>query len=174
MEMFNIQNGERFENELPPEAFSINLVNGMPMIAFNFDLSDADVKCFLNGDVSFGLFNRGTMLFLLFKIGGFMEWSDLAFTIHLSNETIEIHESYLPFNLVLVESKSKIVRGLRVVTVSPDFRNKLATIIGEQRQVPFNTIEYYKQIGKLYNQYPNATDMLKEAVVVETGGKTFK
>jgi hypothetical protein len=174
MEILKIQVGEVFENDLPDEAFSIHILNGMPMIVFNFKLSKRDIQNFMYGDVTLGLFNADNVMFILFKISKFMEWSDLAFTIHLAgNETIEAHNSYLPINLVLVESGSKIVRALRVVTVTPAFRTKFATLISEQAKNKFDTIQYYKDIGNIYRMYPNATDMLKDAVIVETGGKTL-
>jgi hypothetical protein len=59
---------------------------------------------------SFGLFSEKNLLFFLFKIEGFLDWSDLAFTIHLAeDETIENNGGYLPFNLVLVESSASII-----------------------------------------------------------------
>ena len=54
----------------------------------------------------------------LFKIEEFLDWSDLAFTIHLAqDEKIEDNGGYLPFNLVLVESSTSIIKALQMITV---------------------------------------------------------
>jgi hypothetical protein len=98
----------------------------------------------------------------------------LAFTIHLAgDEKIEDNRGYLPFHLVLVESDTKIIKGLRVVTVSPAFRSMLAKITQQQAKERFNTIDYYKKIGTIYETYPSAASMLKKALIVEQGGMTL-
>jgi len=80
---------------------------------------------------------------------------------------------YLPFNLVLVEPGSQVIKGLRMVTVSPDFRAKIVRLTGQQAAESFDTIGYYKKIGRLYQSYPSASDMLKKAAIVEQGGTTL-
>lgn len=174
MELLTIMVGEKFDTFLPDEAFSINIVSGSPMIIFNFDVSDTDIYHFLNGQVSFGLLSEQEIIFFLFKIESFLEWSDLAFSIHLAgDETIEANDSYLMFTLVLVQSDTKIVQAIRTITVSPDFRAKLVDAIKQQALIKFDTISYYKRIGEFYDKYPTASDMLKQASVIEVGGTTL-
>jgi hypothetical protein len=159
---------------MPDESMSIVLNNGTPMLTFNFSLTEKNIATFQNGVSSFGLFAQNSLLFFLFKIEGFLDWSDLAFTIHLSqDETIEDNEGYLPFNLVLVDSSTKIIKALRMVTVSPTFRSVLVKAIEQQNKQPFNLIEYYKNIQVIYDSYPQVVAMLKDAIIVEQGGRTF-
>jgi hypothetical protein len=166
--------GERFDHDLPAEGMSIILANGTPLLTFSFSVSPRDIQAFLNGTSSFALFSERSLLFVLFKIEDFLDWSDLAFTIHLAgDETIEASDAYLPINLVLVDADTKIVKGLRIVTVSPDFRCRLAELIRNQASQPFDTVAYYQAIGSLYDQYPAASDLLKQAVIIEQGGKTL-
>lgn len=173
-DLVRIAVGERFEHDITDEGMSIILVNGVPLLTFNFAVNRREIATFLNGDVSFGLVVESNVLFLLFKIEGFLDWSDLAFTIHLAgDEKIADVNAYLPFHLVLVDPIGKIVQGLRMVTVSPDFRARLVRAIEQQGQVSFNTIAYYQQIGRVYDEYPSASDLLKQAVIVEHGGKTL-
>ena len=154
---------------------SIVLNCGAPMLVFNFSLSEKNIAAFRNGVSSFGLFAEKNLLFFLFKIEGFLDWSDLAFTIHLvQDEEIEDNGGYLPFNLVLVESGTSIIKALRMVTVSPTFRSVLVKAIERQNSGPFNVIEYYKSIKVIYDAYPEVVSMLKNALIVEQGGKTFK
>jgi hypothetical protein len=143
-------------------------------LTFNFSVTPGEIQAFLNGAVSFALFTEQNLLFFLFKIEGFLDWSDLAFTIHLAgDETIVGGDAYLPFSLVLVEPDTKIVKGLRMLTVSPDFRSRLVELIRKQAAEPFDTLAYYRAIGRLYEQYPAASDLLKNAVIFEQGGTTL-
>jgi hypothetical protein len=174
MEFLKLCVGERFEHDMPEEGMSIILVNGTPLLTFNFSVTPGEIQAFLNGAVSFALFAEQNLLFFLFKIDGFLDWSDLAFTIHLAgDETIIEADAYLPFSLVLVEPDTKIVKGLRMLTVSPDFRSRLVELIQKQAVEPFDTLAYYRAIGRLYEQYPAASDLLKNALIIEQGGTTL-
>ncbi|MCD2451254.1 hypothetical protein GO003_012705 [Methylicorpusculum oleiharenae] len=174
METMQLTVGKKFDHDIPDEGMSIVLVNGAPLLTFNFSVTKKHIDCFLNGSASFGLFNENDTLFFLFKIDKFLDWSDLAFTIHLAgDEKVEDNEGYLPFHLVLVESKTSIIKGLRVVTVSPAFRALLSRITRQQANEKFDTITYYKKIGAAYKAYPSASDMLKKALIIEKGGVTL-
>ncbi len=175
MDILSLTVGEPFDHGMPDESMSIVLNSGAPMLIFNFSLSEKNIAAFQDGLSSFGLFAEKNLLFFLFKIEGFLDWSDLAFTIHLvQDEAIEDNGGYLPFNLVLVESGSGIIKGLRMVTVSPTFRSVIVKAIERQNNAPFNVIEYYKSIQVIYDTYPEVVSMLKNALIVEQGGRTFK
>jgi hypothetical protein len=174
MDIIKLIVGETFDHNMPAESMSIVLMNGAPMLTFNFSVTEKNIAAFLHGSSSFGLFSEHTVLFFLFKIDGFLDWSDLAFTMHLAgDEKIDDNVGYLPFHLVLVESATSIIKGLRVMTVSPAFRSMLVRITQRQAKEQFNTIDYYKKIGALYEAYPSASSMLKKAMVIEQGGVTL-
>ncbi|MGR9115403.1 MAG: hypothetical protein ACU85E_06525 [Gammaproteobacteria bacterium] len=167
--------GEKFDHNMPNEGMSVILASGTPMLTFNFSVSNKNIAAFLNGPSSFGLFSESSILFFLFRIKEFLDWSDLAFTVHLAgDEKVEDASNYLPFHLVLlVESSIKTIKGLRVITVSPTFRTMLARLTQEQAKECFDTIDYYKKIGELYKIYPLTGDMLKKAMILEEGGITL-
>jgi hypothetical protein len=166
--------GERFESDLADEGMSILLNGGAPMLAFKFAVTKSDIDNFMNGPVSFGLFVDANVIFFLFKIDGFLDWSDLAFTIHLAQgESVEDNGGYLPFHLVLLESGTSIVKGMRVVTASPAFRSALSNLINDQAAERFDTVGYYQAIGGIYKAFPSAALMLKNAVIIERGGLTL-
>jgi hypothetical protein len=174
LDILSLTVGEVFDHGMPDESMSIVLNSGAPMLIFNFSLSEKNIAAFHDGLSSFGLFAEKNLLFFLFKIEGFLDWSDLAFTIHLvQDEAIEDNGGYLPFNLVLVESGSSIIKGLRMVTVSPTFRSVTVKAIKRQNNAPFNVIGYYKGIQVIYDTYPEVVSMLKNALIVEQGGRTF-
>ncbi len=174
MDILNLAVGEKLVHDMPAESMSITLMNGAPMLTFNYSVTERDIDAFLHGSISFGLFFEKNILFFLFKIDEFLAWSDLAFTIHLAgDEKIADNAGYLAFNLVLVESETSNIKGLRVVTVTPAFRSMLVKTIQQQAQERFDTIDYYKKIGDLYEAYPSASSMLKKALVIELGGMTL-
>ncbi len=174
MDTLRLAVGEKFDHDVPPEGMSIALMNGVPMLLFNFSVTEKNIAAFQQGSISFGLFSENNCLFFLFKIDKFLDWSDLAFTIHLAqDEKIEDNEGYLPFNIVLVDSGTSIIKALRMVTVSPEFRSMLAQITQQQALERFDTIDYYKKIGAIYKKYPSASSMLKKVAIVEQGGITL-
>ena len=56
MDILNLTLGERIDYDIPPEAMSVVLMNGVPLIAFNFTLNAKNIADFQNGACSFGLF----------------------------------------------------------------------------------------------------------------------
>jgi len=174
MEFTQLTVGEPIALDMPDESMCIVLINGAPVLFFNFTLTEKNIHAFQVGKSSFGLFAENTLLFFLYKIEGFIDWSDLAFTIHLNkNGHINDDGSYLPFHLVLVDSKSSIIKGIRMVTASPAYRSLLAEIIHKQVAERFDTIAYYKHIRSIYETYPEVSSMLKHALIIEEGGKTL-
>jgi hypothetical protein len=174
MDILNLTVDETLDTDMPDESMSIVLTNGAPMIVFNFSVTEKDIAAFQYGSTSFGLFAENNVLFFLFQIKGFLEWSDLAFTIHLAQDKqVRDDGGYLPFHLVLVESRLSIIKAMRIITVSPSFRSALNKYIWQQANERFDIIVYYKRIGGIYNSYPSAALMLKKAIIVEHGGMTL-
>lgn len=167
--------GEKFDHDMPDESMSIMLNAGIPVLTFNFTISENDIQNFLNGVTSFGLFVDKNILFFLFKIDGFLDWSDLAFTIHLAGgEKIIDDGSYLPFNLLLIESGTNIIKGIRIITVTPTFRSILVRILQKQKTERFDTLVYYDNISAIYDSYPKAFSMLAKSLITERGGFTVR
>jgi len=61
-----------------------------------------------------------------------------------------------------------------MITVSPTFRSVIVKAIERQINEPFKVIDYYKSIKVIYDTYPEVASMLKNALIVEQGGRTFK
>jgi hypothetical protein len=61
-----------------------------------------------------------------------------------------------------------------MITVSPTFRSVIVKAIERQNNEPFKVIDYYKSIKVIYDTYPEVASMLKNALIVEQGGRTFK
>jgi len=82
LDILSLTVGKTFSRGMPDESMSIVLNSGAPMLVFNFSLSEKNITLFKNGVILFGLFAEKNLLFLLFKIAWFLDWSDLTFTIH--------------------------------------------------------------------------------------------
>jgi len=174
MDYLHLTVGDKFDHEMPDESMSIMLNGGTPVLAFNFSVTENNIKAFMDGITSFGLFTEDNILFFLYKIDNFLDWSDLAFSIHLAgDETIIDDGSYLPFTILLIESGTNIIKGIRIVTASPRFRSMFTKIIAEQNTEKFNTITYYKKINKIYENYPKTFPMLAKSRITERGGLTL-
>ena len=175
MDCLRLTVGEKFDHDMPDESMSIMLNGGTPVLAFNFSVTEKNIETFLNGITSFGLFAEDNILFFLYKIDGFLDWSDLAFTIHLAGgEKIVDDGSYLPFHILLIESGTNVIKGIRIVTASPKFRTILAKNIAQQKTVIFDTLAYYKKINIIYESYPKTFSMLAKSLITEKGGMTLR
>jgi len=79
MDIFNLTVGENLETQMTDECMSIVLNKGVPMLDFNFSVSERNIEIFLNSLALFDLFADNSILFILFKIKVFLDWSDLTF-----------------------------------------------------------------------------------------------
>jgi len=75
---------------------------------------------------------------------------------------------------VLIESSTSIIKGIRVISVTPRFRSILANLIQLQRKEKFDTLAYYKNISVIYESYPKTFNMLAKSLITEKGGMTVR
>jgi len=61
-----------------------------------------------------------------------------------------------------------------MITVSLRFRSVIANAFERQHNELFNVIDYYKSIKVIYDTYPEVFSMIKNVLIVEQGGITFK
>ena len=59
MDILNLTLGERFDHDIPPEAMSVVLMNGVPLIAFNFNLNAKNIADFQNGAIGLVILTGG-------------------------------------------------------------------------------------------------------------------
>ena len=67
MDILNLTLDERLDLDMPPEAISVVLTNGLTLIVFNFSLNAKNITDFQNGACSFGLFTENTALFFCLR-----------------------------------------------------------------------------------------------------------
>lgn len=138
--------------------------------------SEQDTAVFLNGRMHVGLYAEQGVVFFLFRIEGFMEWSDQAFSIRLVGEAdrglprIEDNERLL-LTLVLVDADTGLVSAMRMVTYSPHFSRLFVRKLQAQLDAPvFDRSEHFATVEEIYKQFPTSKAMAKAALVIERAG----
>lgn len=132
-------------------------------------------QAFLDGAVHLGLAKVNNTLFLLFRIEGLMDWSDQAFHIQLQHPDDRELPPYAPnthqiLSLVLVESETGLVRGMRVVTWSRPTSAVLHRMLNEQLQEAFDADEHARRVHEVYSRYKTSKDLVKAAIMTEKAG----
>ena len=158
---------------------------------FNFDLSGCELTLVMNSptheEISdfkagtravFGLYKKGSVLFLLFKFGN-QPWCDAPFHMHIKGEFKgQIPEDYkvgsfLSLIVTLVDSRGNrnVVKELRYLTFSQQFSRRLVEVGKIQSANPISRHDYEKEILRTYSLNPSTEDMVRNALIIEVGGK---
>jgi hypothetical protein len=131
-----------------------------------------EVEAARAGGCEFALAPFGPALFLAYRFGEALPWSDAPYTPHLLAEDRRpdpeqfVREGQrLILQIVLVESRSAVVRVLRAVSFSPDFSRSLAEAMRGQLLAPWpGRAEYDRQLAAAYAHWPDSADMLGAAL----------
>lgn len=143
-------------------------------------LTERDIDRFQHGQAHLGLAKLKGALFLLFRIEGFLDWSDQAYNIRLV-EAAEDRElpphpvgTHQVLSLVLVEAETGIVRGLRVVTWSKHASAVLDRLLREQLEDPAWSPERHAQrVHEIYAKFPRSKDLVRAALLTEKAGSNL-
>jgi hypothetical protein len=137
-----------------------------------------EVEAVRVGAAEFALVPAGLPLFLLYRFGEGIPWSDAPYTPHLQPEarrpdtvTFTTAQTRLPLQVVLVESPTAVVRVLRAVPLSPAFSRALAEAVQAQLVARWpGRAEYDRQLAAAYRRWPDAEAMLADATARTQGG----
>ena len=67
MDILNLTLGEKFDHDMPPKAMSVVLMNGVPLIAFNFTLNAKNIADFQNGAIGLVILTVGVTAMLILQ-----------------------------------------------------------------------------------------------------------
>lgn len=148
------------------------LTNGGPIqegVEYNFrfgqhellmalsNLTEQKILAIRKGTAEFALFVQGDVLLFLYRFGNAVPWSDAPYCWHL----VPSDQRTLPpeatacegelLRIILVEATTGIVKGLRVIGLSPDFTQALHRAIATQAARPFPW-DYDEQLQAIYQQ----------------------
>lgn len=124
------------------------------------NISDTEAQFFRKNKIELSFLVVKQVIFLLLKVHGFLDWSDLPYSYHLvPSEMKKIPEANFqygtgaPMFLVLVEGTTGIVKGMRALGLSSKFSNALHREIQEQAKTPFDKEIYNQTIDEVRSKF---------------------
>jgi len=123
-----------------PEAIEYNYQSGDHTLLLSMkNLHPKEIEAVRQDEAEFGLYCENSIIFLLYRFGETLPWSDSAFSWwNVSEEDRRIPEPQanpaerILLKIILVEAATGIVKAIRVTTLSPDFTKKLHDAIRQQ------------------------------------------
>jgi hypothetical protein len=161
-----------------PEAIEYNYQSGDHTLLLSMkNLHPKEIEAVREAEAEFGLYCENGIVFLLYRFGETLPWSDSAF----SWWNVAEEDRRLPapqenpaerilLKIILIEAGSGIVKAIRVTTLSPEFTEKLHEAIRRQASgEEFSRAEFVARSLAIYaNQTPAA--LAANAIVKCKGG----
>jgi hypothetical protein len=129
------------------------------------NLHPKEIEAVGQDEAEFGLYCENSIVFLLYRFGETLPWSDSAFSWwNVSEEDRKIPAPQanpaerILLKIILIEAATGIVKAIRVTTPSPDFTEKLHDAIRRQAKgEEFSCAEFVARSLAVYaNQTPAA------------------
>lgn len=162
-----------------PEITEYNFRAGNHILLLSMkNLCPEEIAAVNNKEAEFGLYCENNIVFLLYRFGDALPWSDAGY----SWWNVAEEDRELPFaqedprerallNIILVEAASGVVKALRVITFSPDFTNELHCEIRKQAAgEPVSRKEFVRAAFDVYQKY-NSAELAARATVRTKGGE---
>jgi hypothetical protein len=160
-----------------PERFEYRYFNGHHLLQLCArHITHANLDAFLHAPVHLGLHLVDGVIFILFRIQGFYDWIDQAFSLRLvdpDNRELPPHVpgGYQLLNLVLVEADTGLVAGMRVVSWSPHASAVLLhRAMAQQLAEPFKRADFEQSVMDVYERYPSSQALVAAAHLTEKAG----
>ncbi len=136
------------------------------------NLPQQAIDAFCARDVQLALADEPPAIWLLFRFGEVMPWRYAPFNIHKLPEPLRPDpvfftkpEHCFGFYLHVLDADTGIVRGLRMLQLTPVFSRKLAELIQSQHLAEWKGQEEYERgIAEVRNRLPTGEAMLERAV----------
>jgi hypothetical protein len=137
-----------------------------------------EIESVRTGEAEFALFVHRSAIFLLYRFGDAVDWSDAPYSSHLvPPEQRELPqppatpETRTLLQIILVDAGKNVVRVIRAVTLSPEFSRTLADTITKQAREPWIEKTYSVDVADAYVCCPTTGDMVAAAIVRSKGGE---
>ena len=162
-----------------PEAVEYNYQSGDHMLLLSMkNLNPKEIKAVREAEAEFGLYCENGIIFLLYRFGEALPWSDSAFSWwNVAEEDRRLPApqtnpaTRILLKIILVEAGNGIVKAIRVTTLSPDFTEKLHNAIREQ--AAGEELSHAEFVARSLAIYKNHTpfDLAAKAIVKTKGGE---
>ncbi len=162
-----------------PEAIEYNYQAGDHTLLLSMkNLHREEIEAVREAEAEFGLYCENGIVFLLYRFGETLPWSDSAFSWwNVAEEDrrlpapCENPAERILLKIILVEAATGIVKAIRVTTLSPAFTEKLHDAIREQAKCePFSRDEFIGRSLQIYKKFTPA-EFAANAVVKTKGGE---
>ena len=161
-----------------PEAIEYNYQAGDHTLLLSMkNLPPKEIEAVRCEKAEFGLFCKNSIIFLLYRFGETLPWSDSAFSWwNVAEEDRQIPApranpaERILLKIILVEAATGIVKAIRVTTFSPEFTEKLHEAIRQQAAgAEFSRDEFVSRSLEIYEKQTPAI-LAANAVVKTKGG----
>ena len=162
-----------------PEAVEYNYQSGDHTLLLSMkNLHSQEIKAVREAEAEFGLYCENGIIFLLYRFGEALPWSDSAFSwwnVAEEDRRIPAPRKNLAerilLKIILTEAATGIVKAIRVTTLSPEFTAKLHDAIREQALgEEFSRDEFVGRSLQIYKKFAPA-DFAANAIVKTRGGE---
>ncbi|MBA3632372.1 MAG: hypothetical protein H0W58_06120 [Acidobacteria bacterium] len=162
-----------------PEAVEYSYQSGDHTLLLSMkNMHPQEIEAVREAEAEFGLYCENGVMFLLYRFGDALPWSDSAFSwwnVAEEDRRIPAPQSNpaerILLKIILVESVTGIVKAIRVTTLSPDFTEKLHTAIREQ--AVGDELSRDEFVARSLSIYKNRTpaELAANAIVKTKGGE---
>jgi len=162
-----------------PEAIEYNYQSGDHTLLLSMkNLNLKEIEAVREAEAEFGLYCENGIVFMLYRFGEILPWSDSAFSWwNVAEEDRQIPAQQtnpatrILLKIILIEAATGIVKAIRVTTFSPAFTEKLHDAIRRQAKgEPFSRNEFVNRSLQIYQKFTPA-DFAANAVVKTKGGE---
>ena len=161
-----------------PEGGYYQCRGGQHELVLFFDgVTQAERMAVKKGKPEFALLVRQPVIWLLYRFGTEIPWSDSPFSFHLIHNPGERLIPEAPGGkralliVILVDAGTGITRAIRECTFSPEFSALLHEAVVTQAADEFDRHGYKAAVAAGHRDYPDTDRMVRDAVVVEVGGR---
>jgi hypothetical protein len=160
-----------------PEVAQYNYRQGQhELVLFLERPSNPEQEAVRKGEAEFALYVDGPAIVLAYRFGSAVPWSDATYSWHL----VPAEQRDLPsadieasvratIQVVLVDARTGIVRGLRLLSLSPEVTRALHQAIRDQSLRPWDQAEYDLELARLFGRY-TSEQLVERALARCRGG----
>ena len=120
-----------------------------------------EIEAVRSGRIELALYEKGPVLWFLYKIRGFGPWSDCPFSIRLYDDkgrtfdwSEEIEDGMgIGLQIILIDASTGIVKVLRLVGLPTEFSRTFRAMILRQTERSFDKTAYYQEINNIYTNF---------------------
>lgn len=140
--------------------------------------SSSEVGAVRTGEAEFALVELPPAVFLLYRFGIGVPWSDCPYSYHLLPAGSRVpppaegsEEQRALLTVLLLDAPTGVVKVIRAVTLSPEFTLKLHDAIRRQIAALWpGQARYTQHLAGVYRQFPTTNSMLAAATARCLGG----